>query len=75
MRMMSTIWRISKYGAAAARAQSLTFYASARLNRYPRITDAEGIANLQDLHDLEDLEYFQGLEDPYDLENLQDPSS
>ena len=39
MRMISTFWKISKSGATAARAQSLMFYASARLNRYPRITD------------------------------------
>ena len=42
MRMISTFWKISKSGATAARAQSLTFYASARRNRYPRITDAGG---------------------------------
>ena len=42
MRMISSFQKISKSGAAAARAQSLTFYAPARRNRYPRITDARG---------------------------------
>ena len=42
MRMVSILWKISKFGATAARAHSFTF-APARLNRYPRITDAWGI--------------------------------
>ena len=42
MRMVSIFRKISKIGATAARAHSLTFYAPARLNRYPRITDAGG---------------------------------
>ena len=40
MRMISIFWKISEYGATAARAHLLTFYAPARLNRYPSITDA-----------------------------------
>ena len=40
MRMVSIFWKISKPGATATRAHSLTFYVPARLNRYPRITDA-----------------------------------
>ena len=42
MRMVSIFWKNSKSGATAVRAHSLTFYAPARLNRYPRITDAGG---------------------------------
>ena len=42
MRMISIFWEISNSGAMAARADGLTFYAPARLNRYPRITDAGG---------------------------------
>ena len=42
MRMVSNCWKISKSGATAARAHTLTFYAPARLNRHPRITDAGG---------------------------------
>ena len=43
MRMISMFWKISKSGATTARAPLLNFYAPARLNRYPRITDAGGI--------------------------------
>ena len=39
MRMISIFQKISKSGAMAAHAHSLTFYALARLNRHPRITD------------------------------------
>ena len=39
MHMISIFRKISKSGATAAHA---TFYAPARLNRYPRITDAGG---------------------------------
>ena len=42
MRMISSFWKISKSGATAAHAHSLTLYALARLNRYPRIPDAGG---------------------------------
>ena len=42
MLMISIFWKISKSGTTAAHAHSLTFYALARLNRYPRITDAGG---------------------------------
>ena len=42
MRMISSFRKISKFGATAARAHSLTHLlrTPARLNRYPRITDA-----------------------------------
>ena len=46
MRMISIFQKISKSGATAARAHLLTFYAPARLNRYPRITDAGGHGNI-----------------------------
>ena len=42
MRMISSFWKIAKSGATAAPAHSLTLYAPARLNRYPRIPDAGG---------------------------------
>ena len=42
MYMVLSFQKISKFGATAARAHSLTFYAPARFNRYPRITDAAG---------------------------------
>ena len=42
MRMVSIFQEISKFGAMATHAHLLTFYAPARLNRYPRITDAGG---------------------------------
>ena len=48
MRMISIVGKISKSGATAARAQ-LTFYAHARLNRYPRITDAGGLPRISDV--------------------------
>ena len=41
-RMVAIFWKISRPGAMAARPHSLTFYALARLNRYPCITDAGG---------------------------------
>ena len=42
MRMVSLFQKISKSGAMAARAHSLTFHAPARINRYPRIADVGG---------------------------------
>ena len=42
MRMISIFRKIPKSGAMASHAHSLTFYAGARLNRYPHITDAGG---------------------------------
>ena len=40
MRMISIFQKKSKFGAVVARPHSLSFCAPARLNRYPRITDA-----------------------------------
>ena len=45
-RMISIFQKISKSGAMVAHPPSLTFYAPARLNRYPRITDAGGFATI-----------------------------
>ena len=44
--MVPIFWKLSKSGATAARARSLTFYAPARLNRYPRITGAEDFGSI-----------------------------
>ena len=44
VRMVSIFRNTSTYEAPTARAHSLTFYAPARLNRYPRITDAGGLS-------------------------------
>ena len=46
MRMVSIFRKISKSGATATRAHSLTFFVPTRLNHYPRITDAEGFLYL-----------------------------